>query len=123
MTASQRKTFEQLLLDQRDDVDAQILALAEELREVLESRGEPSADDEHDPEGPTMTSEWSRLAGVQTDARGQREAIERALARIKAGTYGSCLRCGNPIAQARLEARPSAELCIDCARATEPHHY
>ena len=43
-------------------------------------------------------------------------SVKRALARIEDGTYGECVRCGEDIAPARLEARPEAALCIDCAR-------
>ena len=46
-------------------------------------------------------------------------AIESALARIEAGTYGTCTSCGRPIAEERLEARPYATLCIDCQRQQE----
>lgn len=46
-------------------------------------------------------------------------SVKRALARIEDGTYGECVRCGTEIAEARLEARPEAALCIDCARAAE----
>jgi RNA polymerase-binding transcription factor DksA len=42
--------------------------------------------------------------------------VKRALARIADGTYGECVRCGGDIAPARLEARPEAALCIDCAK-------
>ncbi len=44
-------------------------------------------------------------------------AIDAALARLDAGTYGQCTSCHNPIAPERLEARPWAALCIDCQRA------
>ncbi len=43
-------------------------------------------------------------------------SIRRALLRIEQGDYGTCVRCGGDIAPARLEARPEAALCIDCAR-------
>ena len=43
-------------------------------------------------------------------------SVKRALGRIEDGTYGDCVRCGEPIAAARLDARPEASLCIDCAR-------
>ena len=46
-------------------------------------------------------------------------SIKRALARIEDGTYGECVRCGSDIAPARLDARPEAALCIDCARKAE----
>jgi DnaK suppressor protein len=46
-------------------------------------------------------------------------SVRRALARIADGTYGECVRCGEDIAPGRLEARPEAALCIDCARQAE----
>lgn len=41
--------------------------------------------------------------------------VERALARLDDGTYGSCLRCNKPINEARLEAMPATPFCIECA--------
>ena len=46
-------------------------------------------------------------------------SVKRALGRIEDGTYGTCVRCGGEIGAARLEARPEAALCIDCARQAE----
>jgi RNA polymerase-binding transcription factor DksA len=43
-------------------------------------------------------------------------SVKRALGRLEDGTYGECVRCGSAIAPARLEARPEAALCIECAR-------
>ena len=40
--------------------------------------------------------------------------IDLALKKIEDGTYGECEMCGEPIAPARLMARPVAQLCIDC---------
>ena len=45
--------------------------------------------------------------------------IEEALLRIKDGTYGQCLDCGQTIGAKRLEVRPTAELCIDCKESAE----
>ena len=44
-------------------------------------------------------------------------AIDAALARLDAGTYGACTSCHKPIPPERLEALPWAALCIDCQRA------
>ena len=46
----------------------------------------------------------------------QLQAVEAALARLDAGTFGTCVRCGRPIAPERLEALPWAAQCIDCQR-------
>jgi DnaK suppressor protein len=42
--------------------------------------------------------------------------IDEALARLDAGTFGTCVRCGRPIPAERLEALPWAPRCIDCQR-------
>ncbi len=40
--------------------------------------------------------------------------IDDALDRIKDGTYGICIECGEEISPKRLEVRPQAKYCIDC---------
>ncbi len=44
------------------------------------------------------------------------EAVDAALARLDAGTYGICVSCGQPIGAARLDALPAAAHCIDCQK-------
>lgn len=44
--------------------------------------------------------------------------VERALAAIGEGEYGHCRRCKEPIAEARLRARPEALQCLACASAS-----
>lgn len=41
--------------------------------------------------------------------------IRAALKRIAEGTYGTCVRCGEPIAEARLDLLPWTSLCRRCA--------
>lgn len=45
--------------------------------------------------------------------------VRAALARMDAGTYGVCARCSAEIPAARLEAVPTASLCIKCKEAEE----
>jgi RNA polymerase-binding protein DksA len=42
--------------------------------------------------------------------------VDEALARMDAGTFGACVRCGRPVGAERLEALPWAARCIDCQR-------
>ena len=42
------------------------------------------------------------------------QEIDLAVARIDAGTYGTCARCGKEIPEERLEAVPYATLCVEC---------
>lgn len=45
--------------------------------------------------------------------------LNRALERMKKGTYGHCVECGRSIQFARLEAVPHATLCIECKKKQE----
>ncbi len=42
------------------------------------------------------------------------QKVDLALSKIEASVYGTCTSCGEDIGLKRLEARPVAELCIDC---------
>ena len=46
--------------------------------------------------------------------RGLIGKIEQALQKIVDGVYGECENCGEQISLKRIQARPVAELCIDC---------
>jgi DnaK suppressor protein len=52
------------------------------------------------------------------DRRLLRDVVS-ALQRIDDGNFGSCERCGEAIAEKRLEALPFARYCIDCQRVVE----
>jgi DnaK suppressor protein len=56
--------------------------------------------------------EAETLAGQLRDALID---VESALARLAEGTYGICERCHEPVGAARLEAKPAARRCINCA--------
>ena len=47
--------------------------------------------------------------------------IDRALARLKQGTYGLCEHCGGKIPIGRLNALPYSTLCIECQREMEKY--
>jgi DnaK suppressor protein len=49
------------------------------------------------------------------DLQATLDEIEAALARIDAGTYGACVRCGADIPVERLQMRPFAGACVSCA--------
>src|SRR6185437_3796689 len=58
----------------------------------------------------------SQLAEIESRELGQ---IEHALKRIVEGHYGRCEFCGGKIAEARLNALPYTNTCIDCQRENE----
>lgn len=119
LDAAELEELEALLRERRLGDVAEAERMAESLGVLLASRSESTADDEHDPEGPTLSSEWSRLQALRSDAAHDIVAVDAALERLRRGTYGVCLRCGEPIGVDRLRARPTAEFCIRCAVAVE----
>ena len=104
---------------ERGEVLRRIDALDVEFDEVVAATRDANADDEHDPEGATIAFERSQVSALARQAREHLAEVDAALARLAADAYGTCERCGRPIGDARLEARPTARLCIDCASARD----
>lgn len=103
------------LQELRARAEARVRVTAAALDELTHDRERSNDDDEHDPEGVTLSSEWSRLTGLAEAAASELQQVDDALTRVDAGTYGVCANCGTPIPAARLEARPFAEYCVACA--------
>ena len=73
-----------------------------------ENDGEPA--DEYDPANLAADLYQDEFdEGVEADLRDQLTAVERAEARLAAGTYGLSVESGEPIPDERLEAFPTAE--------------
>lgn len=106
------------LARRRADAAARVERLRGELGAVRRARAENSDDDEHDPEGATMSQLWSQSSGVLDAALRDLDELDAALDRVRSGDYGTCVRCARAIDPARLEALPAATLCIECARST-----
>ena len=104
-----------LLEEDRGTYQRQAHDLAAEA-EALASEREPGDTqfDEESGEGDTLNIERERDLALSASARQAVEEIDRALYRMETGIYGVCERCGKRISVARLEALPSAALCIDC---------
>jgi RNA polymerase-binding transcription factor DksA len=90
-------------------------ALAASMVELRRDRGAETADDEHDPEGVTLSMEWERLESLHLDAERELAEIDEALTRWHSGVYGRCESCGREIPFARLQVRPAARYCVTCA--------
>jgi RNA polymerase-binding protein DksA len=111
------REIRELLDDERRQVLRRLAGLTADYDGVVAASRDTNADDEHDPEGATIAFERSQVGALVAQARDHLAEVDAALARLGAGTYGTCERCGRPIATARLEARPVARTCIDCASA------
>ena len=62
-----------------------------------------------------VTAERGEVDALAGSLAENLHAVEDALAKLEAGTYGSCEDCGASIALPRLEAVPAARFCITCA--------
>ena len=122
MTTLDVEHFRKLLLEKREGVMNALDNLHKENSGSLEDEtGElvSGSADQHMADTATETVE--REIGNTLEEHDERllEAIDAALGRIDAGTYGKCVNCGAPIPEERLEAMPWATLCIDCKRKEE----
>lgn len=61
-----------------------------------------------------VTAERTEVLGLVESLKNQLEEVDKALAHIESGTYGTCDNCGNEIGTDRIQFRPSSVLCIDC---------
>ena len=99
-------------------LDETLAHLDSDADEVRANRADGTADDEHDPEGVTLSAEWQQIDALRRAALAEQSQITAALARVADGTYGICVRCGRKIPAGRLEVRPMAAMCVECTAAT-----
>ena len=120
--ASKAAAGDKFLAEQRAELVAErasYVEAAESLRQEAEMLAEDMEPgdiqfDEESGEGDTLNVERERDLALSAQARASVDEIDRALAKMDAGTYGICERCGNPIPKARLKALPYASLCVAC---------
>jgi DnaK suppressor protein len=103
------------LLEERDTYTRHATDLRAEAEQLAADREPGDVQfDEESGQGDTMNVERERDLALSAQALAAVEDIDRALAKIDAGTYGICERCGQPIPKERLKALPYAALCVAC---------
>ena len=114
------KRIEAQLKDERTDLERQLDELqgASFTGSQSDLTGEVGLDEDFADAG-TATFDRERDLSIRNNIRDLIDQIDRALARIADGGYGTCERCGNPIDASRLKALPHASLCLDCKRREE----
>jgi DnaK suppressor protein len=110
-------TVRERLEEERRLALRRLAGLTGDFEGIVAASRDTNADDEHDPEGATIAFERSQVAALVLQVQHHLAEVEAAVQRLEAGGYGVCERCGQPIASARLEARPVARTCITCASA------
>ena len=95
---------------------AQLTAERERVNDELRTLGiDRNSYDEGFADSGQVTAERGEVDALAGSLSENLAEIEAALEKLEAGTYGQCEDCGQAIAPARLEAMPSARLCIACA--------
>jgi DnaK suppressor protein len=112
------------LAEVRTDLTAQLAELKREYDQAIaelndmQNLARDSAGDDQADTG-TKTFEREQELSIAHNRLDLMTQVERAIERINAGTYGICEGCGKPIAKARLQAFPSATLCVECKQREE----
>lgn len=107
MNKKQLAHFRELLLAWRKELLDDLVRTVHQMRGDMDVHSDPN-------------DRASRETDISLELRSRdRESklvkkIDEALERIDSGEYGFCEVCGVEIGVERLEARPTAELCIDC---------
>ena len=107
------------------DRDKATATLEEERERLVHQLAELGADEEGDLTGDVdfgdafadaaaATAERTETLGIIDALKHQLDDVDAALAKIDAGSYGTCEKCGKDIGEARLEFRPASILCVDC---------
>ena len=106
----------------KKDIDKLREPLLEEKRKILNHLQDLTTSSEQElnsGSGDSVDIASSEINQSNLQKIGKREGyllkkIDLAIKKMEEGTYGECESCGEPIALARLMARPVAQLCIDC---------
>ena len=106
---------EATLSDLRASLEQERSDLRARLAEMgLLSGGELSFD-QNFADSSQVTAERGEVEALAGNLRESLSDVEDALVKLDNGTFGTCENCGQPIAPDRLEAKPAAKLCMDCA--------
>lgn len=100
-------------------LQAEVAQIEREGHEALsEASGENNYRDHMADQG-SATFERELDMTLDDNVRAALIEVRNALARIDDGGYSTCERCHQPISESRLEAMPTANLCITCKAAEE----
>jgi RNA polymerase-binding transcription factor DksA len=82
---------------------------------ALDSGGGTLSYDENFADSGQVAAELGENMALLNQLNEQLDEVERALAKFDQGKYGLCERCGEQIAEARLEAIPATRFCVNHA--------
>ncbi|HVF13405.1 MAG TPA: TraR/DksA family transcriptional regulator [Acidimicrobiales bacterium] len=103
------------LADRRTSLETERTNLLARLGELGDGDAGSLSFDQNFADSSQVTAERGEVEVLLGSLRETLVHVEEALRRLDEGTYGSCERCHEPIAAARLEAIPDARRCMNCA--------
>lgn len=103
--------------DVRERLEAERARLRDEIGETIQAPDQMTYGSQA--AAASQVFDQQRDLALRDRAVQQLAQVDAALARLDAGTFGRCERCGRPIAPARLDALPWAAHCIDCQSALD----
>ena len=107
MNENQRKHFKQILQAWRRE-------LMEEVDRTVNHMKDEAANFPDPADRATQEEEFSLELRTRDRERKLIKKIDKTLLRVEDNDYGFCDQCGVDIGIRRLEARPTADLCVDC---------
>jgi DnaK suppressor protein len=119
MDAKTLSKLKAVLEDERARLEAEVAEIDSEERDTLSEASGENAYRDHMADQGSATFERELDMTLEENVRELLKDVRGALARIEAGTYGRCERCSAQIPVERMEAVPTASLCITCKSADE----
>jgi DnaK suppressor protein len=103
-----------LLSSLREQLESERARLRAQIS-TLDSGGGTLSYDENFADSGQVAAELGENMALLNQLNEQLEEVEHALAKFDQGKYGLCERCGEQIAEARLEAIPATRFCVNHA--------
>ena len=113
MKKEQLKHFEELLVVEKAQLESELAGLGRKV-EGNDWAAVPEAQEGNEPDfldQADLVEEYESKVGRLNAIETRYQEVLRAFDRLKAGTYGTCIKSGAPIETDRLEANPAAETC------------
>jgi len=104
-----------MLVTLRATLEEEREQLQHQLAEMGAEGGAGLSFDENFADSGQVAAEQGETRVLVTKFRDQLREVNRALAKLDEGAYGRCEKCGEEIAEPRLEAMPAARFCINHA--------
>ena len=121
LSAADTERFKQLLLEKRHEIIGDVTEMHNEAlkKSRLDASGDLSSMPIHMADIGTDDYEQEFALELLDSERKLLREIDKALGRLEQGTYGICIATNEPIAIARLKAKPWAKYCVEYARKLE----